>query len=738
VSFAYLSYSRIDGASAAETIRVALEGAGIDCWLDTRDIDPFQDFTAELERNIEAASHVIVCLTPDSKRPDSFVRREIQYAVLSQKAIIPVKFSTLVPHISIVNLEWVDWSRGAQAPLAHLLKLLRSTPGARHPGTPAPDPFRPYVEALYKRTVDFLERMVLSLVDLGLTSSPGQVANRRPGLDMLGRFFAGHGCEEPPESRRRFSTLQEAFIHYNGRLLLLGDPGAGKTISIVAHARDAAAARLADSSEPLPLLGLVPTWDAAECPELHVWLADGYSELSADAIRDVLEADKGLLLLDGLDELGDQRVVWKTDADNRMRAETFDPRPRFVARIPQRNKVLITCRSKDYESLGSKLSMNGAVTVQQLTDEQIEASLRGQTFLRAAVSRDRDLREMLRTPLVMSLFAFAYADMPPEQAAQATSLAQSPAELRDRIIVQYVTKRYEWESRKRTLPMTLPELLRSLGDLAVTDAARNWGRNLLQDVPLVFGDMAVQLNILVRTGTYAPAPGWEELGPTSNPRGADSMEYRFVHLLIRDVFAFRNAVERAEAADVQYEEAISALTNLPERRAVHALFRFLGQPGARYMAIVALAVRRADLTAELLDDWSGNAASTVRESVLDLVAQLEDETLGHLPVRMLADSAPEVRARAVYAIGRLGLRRARRQVLERLHDTNESVRANAIYALSIIGAGRLVATVAALLDDEASLVRWNAEVILARIGTEEARAALAAWRARRPPRQGTA
>ncbi len=60
----FISYSRNDGEPYISQLEQRL-GAHHRVWRDIRGLRPDQDFTADIERAIEAASHVVVCLTPD-------------------------------------------------------------------------------------------------------------------------------------------------------------------------------------------------------------------------------------------------------------------------------------------------------------------------------------------------------------------------------------------------------------------------------------------------------------------------------------------------------------------------------------------------------------------------------------------------------------------------------------------------------------------------------------------------
>src|SRR5215472_19173588 len=86
----FISYARDDGAAVAERLYAEFLVRGIAVWSDTRSIDPFTDFTVEIERAIRSASSVILCLTPSiAERFDSFARREILFALQQRVPIIP-------------------------------------------------------------------------------------------------------------------------------------------------------------------------------------------------------------------------------------------------------------------------------------------------------------------------------------------------------------------------------------------------------------------------------------------------------------------------------------------------------------------------------------------------------------------------------------------------------------------------------------------------------------------------
>lgn len=144
----------------------------------------------------------------------------------------------------------------------------------------------------------------------------------------------------------------------------------------------------------------------------------------------------------------------------------------FVEILPRHGGLVVSCRTTDFETLRRKLPVKGRVSLRSLSDEQIRDYLSTQPVLLAAIQNDDELKEMLRTPLLVALFAFAYRDMAENDAASAVDFARSPADVRDRIIAQYVKRCLEWEARKRDMPIGFDDFVAFCCKIAFDDAAR--------------------------------------------------------------------------------------------------------------------------------------------------------------------------------------------------------------------------------------------------------------------------
>ncbi|MBZ0279917.1 MAG: TIR domain-containing protein [Anaerolineae bacterium] len=558
----FISYARSDGRDEAENLYRALHERHISAWYDRRNIEAGQDFSAEIEDGIEKATHVAVCVTPGSKRDTSFVRNEIQYARLVNKPIIPLRFENIAPHVTISTYSYIDFfGREWTDAVKELLDWL-DKPLSDHPESPAPkeiDPFRKHVEQLSHFTVRILKQTVFNaqVVMLRSQDSPDAIAHETlPTIYQTQHPTWFSGDEKPAE----FKTFAEAFTHHEQRVLLLGAPGAGKTTSLLAFARDCAYARLEDSKALLPVYAPITRWDGSTL--LVEWLAKE-ANLPVEALRTEIEAGHALLLLDGLDELPDE-VADPSKPMSRPRDYRVDFM-HVLAMIPK-TPTLITCRIKDYDNIvkkgGEKIALNGAVTLKPLTDEQIKTHLNNQPELWAAIEADDRLREMARTPLLLTLLTVAYRDAGSK--ARELKGVKDSADLQDKIFETYVHQRYQFEQRRspKPLPLTLEQIYALMGQVTIAmfgDPDRMTAfrsrkgqveitlalpRRVLGDEQAeIFLELAQRLHLLVQFREDA---------------------FRFVHLLLRDHFAVSYCLSRLIDTQLEDELRIAAALTLGE------------------------------------------------------------------------------------------------------------------------------------------------------------------------------
>lgn len=717
----FISYARSDGLPYAERLENDLKGVGYSTWRDKRNLSEYNDFSAEIEIAIRAAHYVTVCVTPSIETsPTSFVRREIIYAQTKHKPIIPLVFPNASVPILINHLTWIPFFDGEdlayERGLHELLNRLQRDPSPTLQGV-ALDPFHDYLTHLYDWVVNHLAQKVGGeVIELSSQASPDAIADPATTsipMNLLSYFDQLAGVPSPTATTT-FEHFGAAFEAYKGRVLLLGEPGAGKSTTLMAFARDAIVRRLADTSRPLPILAPVVAWDAHRRPSLAAWLSGGGAELGQ-----VIEQGRALLLLDGLDELGSERPL---DPDN-PNSPTFDPRAAFMEALPTENQVVLTCRAKDYHAIGQQVALNGAVTLQPLSVAQIEHFLASQPSLLAAIQHDSRLREMVGTPLLLALFAVGYRNRSTQELRALADLASSPGAVRDRLMQQYVQQRYEHEQRKpyANLPYTLEKLTTILQGVAALDAALGEGNNdvdylyfhqYLGYEPDELIEQAIRLHLLVV--------------------GTEAKRYRFIHLMLRDYFAFPQLVRSLAKDDVwRRRRAADALGHLGDGRAVEPLAALLHEPISVLRRTAADALGKIGdpsavphLVEALQDsDWD------TRRSVAKALVALGTPSIAPL-ITALHTQDVNGRRLAAQVLGQLQAEAALEPLLAALNDPDLEVQSQAAMALGLLGDVRAVSGLAHLLranpdhDLQAAVV-----TALEQIGTPDAQIAIQAWQA---------
>jgi hypothetical protein len=537
----FISY-KSQNRDFANLLRDTLHSWGHETWMDVHAIPPgAASWSDEIQKGLEWADITIGLMTEIALRSEN-VKNEWNWTITNRqkygKRLILLRLEDCDVPMHYISSNWIDIASMGQTAGLNLLQNWLANPNKNiADSTPvAPDPYQTYLEALYDELVEELDFLVLSverMMDIRGHSTRQQVEGQRRML----RSFSMRRAQEDVETP--ITSFEEGFQKYKGRLLLLGEPGAGKTITLLTTARDAVLKRLQDPKAPLPLIGRIATWDASQQTPLHKWLAE-YTSLDASIVQQVIITGNCFLLLDGLDELGGMITI---------RGQSFDPKQRFVNlvnQIPNRNHVLVTSRKTEYEQISEKLHLNGAVTLDTLSNEQISdylgldtATQQLWTILKSHV----DLLDVARNPLLLSLFAFAFRDLP-EQGLMLQNPDFSQAEIRNAIFKQYIQRRFNHEAeryqlRSETPPYSLDELYEILGYIAMINAGGYWRENRLSfDNPPITDNILFVSDFELAMGTDNSDKIVEFIRFANQlhliTQQKDQGIYRFIHLFLRD------------------------------------------------------------------------------------------------------------------------------------------------------------------------------------------------------------
>jgi hypothetical protein len=191
-----------------------------------------------------------------------------------------------------------------------------------------------------------------------------------------------------------------------GKLLIIGEPGAGKTTTLLELARTLIENHInAEPEYPIPVLLNLSSWLSGD---IFKWLVEELQ--SKYGVRKGLGAKllserKLLLLLDGLDELKPEFQGPCVRALNQYLTGGQAP-----------ESIAICCRSEEYSSLKTRLRLNGAMQIKPLSNEQILNYL-SKIYQKdlAFIIQETELMKLLRTPLMLGVAALAYRESSPKE-----------------------------------------------------------------------------------------------------------------------------------------------------------------------------------------------------------------------------------------------------------------------------------------------------------------------------------
>ncbi|PSB54514.1 hypothetical protein C7B61_22210, partial [filamentous cyanobacterium CCP1] len=186
-----------------------------------------------------------------------------------------------------------------------------------------------------------------------------------------------------------------------GKLLILGQPGAGKTTALLDLAKALLERARADIHQPIPIILNLSTWKDEKQPIREWAIAELKSKygVSIKLGRQWVSDRKLLPLLDGLDEVAPERQESCVICVNEFLSSESSPL-----------YVTVCSRLAEYENLTQPLHLNGAVCLKELSNEQIQAYLTqlDRPLLWQVLSHHSDLLELVRSPFRLNITLLAY------------------------------------------------------------------------------------------------------------------------------------------------------------------------------------------------------------------------------------------------------------------------------------------------------------------------------------------
>jgi len=233
---------------------------------------------------------------------------------------------------------------------------------------------------------------------------------------------------------REDASILSIFDELGGSLLILGVPGSGKTIQMLSLARALIDRAEQDATRAVPVVVNLSSWERGMA--FPQWFS---KELSAKygcppgIAGNWLQDHRLLLLLDGLDE-----VSGSLRDDCVYAINDFMEKKGPV-------KVVACCRYKEYTQLSVKLGLTGAISLKNLTWEQVERHIdkAGDQLagLKAALQKHSELRILAQTPFHLNTMVRTYWGK--QQVDLASMGIVSKNERHEEIMNDFVARQFE-------------------------------------------------------------------------------------------------------------------------------------------------------------------------------------------------------------------------------------------------------------------------------------------------------
>jgi energy-coupling factor transporter ATP-binding protein EcfA2 len=225
-----------------------------------------------------------------------------------------------------------------------------------------------------------------------------------------------------------------------GRLLILGAPGSGKTTMLLQLAQVLICRSQEDINQPIPVLLDLSSWKDDK-QSIKNWILDELTAKRYKPIKirkDIAEkwlADGTILpFLDGLDELASDRQEACVKLINQFLNSEWGVKP-----------LVVCSRTEEYQLYKTQLELNGSIIIQPLNQRQIQDYVlrtEGEKLWHD-MRDDQNMMELAKTPLLLNIIVISYDEISFEQWHNLKTPQKRLSYLFDAYIRRMFSRRYQ-------------------------------------------------------------------------------------------------------------------------------------------------------------------------------------------------------------------------------------------------------------------------------------------------------
>lgn len=194
-------------------------------------------------------------------------------------------------------------------------------------------------------------------------------------------------------------------------LLILGEPGAGKTTTLLQLTQDLIDRAEQDTEQLVPVVLNLSSW-AGNNQKIADWVVEELNkkyQVPKKIGQPWVEQQQVLLLLDGLDEVQAEHREACVEALNAFQQQYS-------------SEMVVCSRIKDYQALSNRLHFQSAIYLRSLTSAQISYYLDSLNTdlsgLKKLLVEDTSLQELARSPLMLNIMVLAYQGIAAEDVGE--------------------------------------------------------------------------------------------------------------------------------------------------------------------------------------------------------------------------------------------------------------------------------------------------------------------------------